>query len=65
MKMNCPHCGIEFSVANPFTLPDELLCLQCGGKVWLEIDEGEEGPLFTLLRQPPSCELFPPKEDAT
>jgi rRNA maturation protein Nop10 len=62
MEISCPHCAGNVCEAtpDPFRLPDEFDCPRCGRHVYLEVDEGDEGPVFTLYREPPWHDLYPP-----
>ena len=60
MTLYCPHCGGDPDVGDPFRLEDEFDCPQCGRRVYLEMGASDGGPTFTLYREPPGSELYPP-----
>jgi len=54
----CPHCKSWFNPEDPYTIK---VCPLCQKTIFVEVDEGPEGPFFTAYKEMPSCELYPPK----
>ncbi len=63
MKFKCPHCGKPFDVSDPYDVAGDSNCPLCGKGIYVEVDEGDEGPLFTIFKEMPSSKLYPPSEN--
>jgi hypothetical protein len=62
MEYTCPHCYNEIHVANPWEWLEDQHCPHCELAVYVEVDEGYEGPSFTVYKEMPGCDLYPPKQ---
>lgn len=60
MTFRCPHCAKEFDIANPFDVAGDTACPLCGRPVYIEVDEGDEGPIFAIFKEMPPSTLYPP-----
>ena len=61
MTQNCPHCRAEIAF-EPFLVEWPMPCPKCGARIFVEINEGDEGPTITLYAAEPGYQLYPSKE---
>lgn len=52
MTIMCPHCIENFWTPEPFQFT-WITCPLCRQKIYVEVDETEDGPLFNFYKEDP------------